>query len=93
MNPRNRMHHKADKTLNPVHKGNYRYLRNRVIDEIRHSRDNYNKKLTAQIDKTIPPGKWWRIIKSLTKLNNSHKPLPPLKASGQTLFHPVDKTN
>lgn len=91
MRRRNCMHHKAVKTQNPVHWRNYRYLRNRVIDEIRRSRDNYNKKLTAQIDKTIPPGKWWRIIKSLTKLNNSHKLLPRLKAPGQTLFHPVDK--
>ena len=48
-------------------------------------------KKTAQINKTIPPGKWWRIVKSLAKLNNKHKPPPPLKINGQTLFHPKEK--
>ena len=93
MRKRNRLHRKAVKTQNPTHWTNYRYIRNRVIDEIRCSRDRYNKKLTSQIDKTIPPGKWWRIIKSLTKLTNSYKPLPPIKSSGQTLFHPIEKAN
>ena len=49
------------------------------------------KKLSAQINKSIPPGKWWRIVKSISK--NKHKPLPPLKVDGQTLFHPIDKAN
>ena len=77
MRQRNRIHHKAVRTQNPLHWAKYRLLRNKVIDEIRNSRDNYNKKLTAQINKTIPPGKWWRIVKSLAKLNNKHKPPPP----------------
>ena len=68
-------------------------IRDRVIDEIRSSRQNYNKKLSAQINKSIPPGKWWRIVKSLSQLNNRHKPLPPLNVDGQTLFHPIDKAN
>ena len=63
----------------------------KVINEIRYSSDNYNKKLTAQINNTIPPGKCWRIIKSLAKLNNKRKPLTPLKINGQTLFHPIEK--
>ena len=93
MRQRNRIHHKAVRTQNPLHWAKYRLLRNKVIDQIRNSRDNYNKKLTAQINKTIPPGKWWRIVKSLAKLNNKHKPPPPLKINGQTLFHPIEKAN
>ena len=51
---------------------------------IRSSRQNYNKKLSEHINKSIPPGKWWRIVMSLSKLNNKHTPLPPLKVNGQT---------
>ena len=86
MSKGNRVHYKAVKTQNPLHWARYRYLRNQVIDKIRSSRQNYNKKLSAQINKSIPPGKWWRILKSSSKLNNKHKPLPPLKVDGQTLF-------
>lgn len=93
MRKRNRIHHKAVKTQNPLHWERYRYLRNKVIDEIRASRQKYNKKISDQINKSIPPGKWWRIVKSLCKLNNKHKPSPPLKVNGQTLFHPIDKAN
>ena len=32
-------------------------------------------------------------VKSLSKLNKKHKPLPPLKVDGQTLFHSIDKAN
>lgn len=67
MRKRNRIHRKAVKTQNPLHWEKYRYLRNKVIDEIRVSRHNYNKKITAQINKSIPPGKWWRIVKSFCK--------------------------
>ena len=90
---RNRVHSKAVKTQNPLHWARYRYHRNQVINEIRSSRQNYNKQLSAQINKLIPPGKWWRIVKSLSKLNNKQKPLPPLKVDGHTLFHSIDKAN
>ena len=93
MRKRNRIHHKAVRSKNPLHWEKYRFLRNKVIDEIRLSRDNYNKKLTEQINKSIPPGKWWRIVKSLSKLRNDHKPVPPIKSSGKTLFHPIEKAN
>ena len=93
MRQRNRIHHKAVRTQNSLHWAKYRLLRNKVIVEIRNSRDNYNKKLTAQINNTIPPGKWWRIVKSIAKLNNKHKPPPLLKINGQTLFYPIEKAN
>lgn len=51
MKKRNRTHRKAVKSKNPLHWEKYRYLRNQVIDEIRISRQNYNKKLTEQINK------------------------------------------
>ena len=44
MRKRNRTHRKAVRTNNPLHWSNYRSLRNQVIDEIRRSRENYNKK-------------------------------------------------
>lgn len=44
MRKRNRIHRKAVKTQNPLHWEKYRYLRNKIIDEIRISRHNYNKK-------------------------------------------------
>lgn len=58
MRKRNRIHRKAVKSQNPQYWGKYRYLRNKVIYEIRISRHNYNKKITAQINKSILPGKW-----------------------------------
>ena len=57
-----RMHYKAKHTKNPQHWQNYRDLRNKVISLIRKYVDEYRIKLTAKIDKNIPPGKWWRIV-------------------------------
>ncbi|XP_061185471.1 uncharacterized protein LOC133193522 [Saccostrea echinata] len=91
MRKRNRTHYKAKHTDNPLHWQSYRELRNRVIDEIRKSREKYNKKMSSMIDKSIPPGKWWRIVKSISKLNKNYEPLPPLKSKGKLIFHPVEK--
>ena len=43
------------------------------------------------IDKTIPSGKWLRIVKSISKLNKNYESLPPLKSNGKLIFHPVVK--
>ena len=91
MRKRNRAHYKAKHTDNPLHWQSYRKLRNTVIDEIQKSRDKYNKKMSLMIDKTIPPGKWWRIVKSISKLNKNYESLPPLKSNGKLIFHPVEK--
>ena len=56
MRQRKRKHHKAARTQNLPHWAKYRLLRNTFIDEIRNSRDNHNKRLTAQINKTITSG-------------------------------------
>lgn len=46
------------------------------------------QKFTSQIlDKDNPPGKWWHITKSISKLSNTHKPVPPFKSQGQILLH------
>lgn len=93
MRKRNRIHKKAVKTQNPHHWQKYRDLRNKVIAEIRASRDIFNKKLSEQIYKSIPPGKWWRIVKSLSKQKNKNKSTAPLKSSNHIFFHPMEKAN
>lgn len=93
MRKRNKTHYKAKITNNPQHWHSYRHLRNRVIDEIRKARENYNKKISSLIDKSIPPGKWWRIIKSISKLNKNFEPMPPLRSDGNLIFHPVEKAS
>ena len=77
-----------------MHWQQYRNLRNLVIEEIRISWLIISiKKGESQINKYIPPGKWWRIVKSLAKVNNKHKALPPLKTGDNIIFHPIDKAN
>ena len=78
MQKRNRAHYKAKHTDNPLHWQSYRKFRNTVIDEIRKSREKYNQKMSLMIDKTIPPGKWWRIVQSISLQNENYKSLPPL---------------
>lgn len=59
---------------------------------VRNVKEHYKQKLTFQIlDKDIPQGKWWRITKSISKLSNTHKPVPPLRSHGQILLHPLEK--
>ncbi|CAG2185269.1 unnamed protein product [Mytilus edulis] len=56
------------------------------------SKEQYKQKLTKEItDKNIPPGKWWRIVKSISKLSKSREPTPFLKSEGQIFLHPVNK--
>lgn len=46
---------------------------------------------STQADKSKPPGKWWRIAKTITKLNNQENRSPPIKYNNQILLHPLDK--
>ena len=92
MRQRNRIHKKAKHTDCPDHWQRFKELRNEVISLVRKAKEQYKQKLTSQIlDKDIPPGKWWRIVKSISKFSNTHKPIPPLKYQGQILIHPIDK--
>ena len=89
---RNRIHYKAKNSNSAAHWQKFRELRNEVIDLVRKSKENYRQKLTSELtDKTIPPGKWWRIVKSISKLSKSREPVPYLKSEGQIFVHPVDK--
>jgi hypothetical protein len=45
------------------------------------------------IDKSIPPGKWWRIAKSVSKFKSTNTTNTPIKVNGDMFFHPVDKAN
>jgi hypothetical protein len=43
------------------------------------------------MDKSIPPDKWWRIAKSVCKLNKCNKVSPPIKHEGRIIIHPSEK--
>ena len=89
---RNRVHYKAKTTNNPGHWAQYRALRNDVIKLVRDAKAQYKDKLTSQlIDKNIPPGKWWRIAKSVCKLNKCNRVTPPLNHCGRIVIHPSEK--
>ncbi|CAG2257732.1 unnamed protein product [Mytilus edulis] len=69
---RNRIHHKAKTSNNPDHWKKFREIRNEIISLVRKAKDDYKCKLTSQlIDKNIPPGKWWRIAKSVSNFTKN----------------------
>ena len=43
------------------------------------------------MDKSIPPDKWWRIAKSVCKLNKCNIVSPPIKHEGRIIIHPSEK--
>ena len=49
--------------------------------------------MSSMIDKSIPPGKRWRIVKSISKVNKNYESLPLLKSSGKLIFHPAEKAS
>jgi hypothetical protein len=56
------------------------------------TKTEYRNKLTSQLmDKSIPPDKWWRIAKSVCKLNKCIKVSPPIKHEGRIIIHPSEK--
>ena len=89
---RNRIHYKAKSSNSAAHWQKFRELRNEVIDLVRKSKEDYRQKLTSELtDKSIPPGKWWRIVKSISKLSKSREPVPYVKSEGQIFVHPIEK--
>ena len=65
-----------------------------VIDMIREAKKQYIIKLqNSLIDKSIPPGKWWRIAKSVSNFKNVNTTNTPIKVNGDIFFHPIDKAN
>ena len=73
----------------------FRRIRNEIIDMIREAKKNqYIIKLkNSLIDKSIPPGKWWRIAKSVSKFKSTNTTNTPITVNGDIFFHPVDKAN
>ncbi|CAG2219960.1 unnamed protein product [Mytilus edulis] len=90
---RNRIHHKAKTSNNPDHWKKFREIRNEIISLVRKAKDDYKCKLTSQlIDKNIPPGKWWRIAKSVSNFTKNRDSPPFLEHDGQIFIHPLDKS-
>jgi hypothetical protein len=53
----------------------FREIRNKVIDLVRKAKDEYKNKLTSELlNKDIPPGKWWRIAKSISNFTKARDP-------------------
>ena len=88
----NRIHYKAKTTNNPDHWKKFREIRNEVIDLVRKAKDEYKNKLTSELlNKDIPPGKWWRIAKSISNFTKARDPPPFLEHDGQICIHPSNK--
>ena len=89
---RNHIHYRTKSTNNPDHLSQYRHLRNDVIRLVREAKTEYRNKLTSQLmDKSIPPDRWWRIAKSVCKLNKCNKVSPPIKHEGRIIIHTSEK--
>jgi hypothetical protein len=63
-----------------------------VIRLVREAKTEYKNKFTSQLmDKSITPDKWWRIAKSVCKLNKCNKVSPPIKHEDRIIIHPSEK--
>jgi hypothetical protein len=59
---------------------------------VRKAKDEYNNKVTSEfLNKDIPPGKWWRIAKSISNFTKARDPPSFLEHDGQIFIHPSDK--
>ena len=91
---RNRQHSRAKQNNSQASWNKFKSIRNQVITLIREAKDNYLSKLQSSlIDKTIPPGKWWRIAKSVMNLQNKSDTDSPLIINGDLKIHPLDKAD
>ena len=89
---RNRLHKKAKYRNLASDWQNFRNIRNEVIIMIRDAKKNYIVKLqNSLVDKNIPPGKWWRIAKGVTKFKNVNHVKTPIKSNGDIFYHPIEK--
>ena len=89
---RNRIHYKFKTTNNPDHWKNISEIRNEVIDLVRKAKDEYKNKLTSELSNMdIPPGKWWRIAKSISNFTKARDPPSFLELDGEICIHPSDK--
>ena len=84
MRKRNRLHKKAKHRNLARDWQNFRKIRNEVIDMIyRDAKKMYIINLqNSLVDKSVPPGKWWRIAKGVTKLKKVNHVKSPIKVNG-----------
>ena len=72
----------------------YRDIRNEVISLVREVKNEYLSKLqNTLVDKTIPPGKWWRVAKSICQFKNRTTTASLIKVNNNIMTHPFDKSN
>lgn len=91
---RNRIHKKLNLGILQVTGKIFEKIRNEIIDMIRQAKKDYIVNLqNSLVDKNVPPGKWWRIAKSVTKFKNKNTTSSPLKVNGEIYYHPIDKAN
>lgn len=94
MRKRNRIHKKAKNRNLDADWSKFREIRNKVIVLIREAKKSYIIKLqNSLVDKTIPPGKWWRIAKTVCKFNSTNTVNSPIHSNGEILIHPAEKAN
>ena len=94
MRQHNRAHKKAKQKNTPDYWKMYRDIRNEVISLVREAKNEYLSKLhNTLVDKTIPPGKWWRVAKSICQFKNRTTTSSLIKVNNNIMTHPFDKSN
>lgn len=69
-------------------------MKNEVISLVRVVINEYVSKLpNILVDKTIPPGKWWRVAKSICQIKNITTTSSPINANNIIMTHHFDKSN
>jgi hypothetical protein len=84
---RNRVHKKAKFRNLASDWESFCRIHNEIIDMIRVAKKLYIIRLqNSLIDKSIPPGKWWRIAKSVSKFKSTNTTNTPIKVNGDIFF-------
>ena len=78
MRKRKRLYDKYKRTKSSVDFENYKHIRNKVITEIRRSKDNENNILADKLKSNIlGPKDWWKTLKHFIKPTSTSS-IPPL---------------
>jgi hypothetical protein len=96
MRQRNRAHKKAKQKNITDYWKKYRDIRNEVISLVCEVKNKYLSKLqNILVDKTIAPGKWWRVAKSICQFKNRTTRSSPINVNtgNNIMTHPFDKSN
>ena len=91
MRKRKRFYDKYKRTKSSVDFENYKHIRNKVITEIRTSKDNDNNKLADKLKSNIlGPKDWWKTLKHFIKPTSTSS-IPPLCTQGVTYSDDMEK--